>query len=141
MILFLRLFYDLQMYKSPLLHQRLKFIQSCKQRQTLYENRATKQTASSFAVLPLSSAAPAEAALCCGEAGEKEIESARGRMERRKREERLPPFPSSHRSPRASYFSIIAIFIGMPCGGLCGGDSCFAINLVRGREPGFHIPH
>ena len=30
------------------------------------------------------------------------------------REERLPPFPSSHRSPRAFYFSIIAIFIGIP---------------------------
>ena len=41
------------MYKSPLLHYRLKFIQSCKQRQTLYGNRATKSTASSFVVLPL----------------------------------------------------------------------------------------
>ena len=128
------------MYKSPLLHYRLKFIQSCKQRQTLYGNRATKQTASSFAVLPLF---PAQAALCCGQAGEKEKESARGMMERgkrgRKRGSRLFPLPMV---PRAlSIFSIIAIFIGMPCGSSCGGGSCFAMNLVRGREPGFHILH
>ena len=38
----------------------------------------------------------AEAFLCRGEAGEKEKESARGTMGRGKREERLPPFPSSH---------------------------------------------
>ena len=56
----------------------------------------------------------AEASLCCGEAGDKEKESARGTMGRGNREERLPPFPSSHRSPRAFYFSIIAIFIGIP---------------------------
>ena len=54
---------------------------------------------------------------------EKEIESARGTMERGKREERLPPFPSSHRPPRAFYFSIIAVFIGIPRGSLCGGES------------------
>ena len=34
--------------------------------------------------------------LCCGEAGEKEKESARGTMG--------TPFPSSHRPPRAFYF-------------------------------------
>ena len=42
--------------------------------------------------------------LCCGEAGEKEKESARGTMGRGKRDGRLPPFPSSHRPPRAFYF-------------------------------------
>ena len=48
--------------------------------------------------------------LCCGEAGEKEKESARGTMGRGKREERLPPFPSSHRPPRAFYFCRLLIF-------------------------------
>ena len=43
----------------------------------------------------------AEASLCCGEAGEKEKESARGTIGRGKREERFPPFPSSHLSLRA----------------------------------------
>ena len=38
---------------------------------------------------------------------EKEKESARGAMGRGKREERFPPFPSSHRPPRAFYFSIV----------------------------------
>ena len=42
-----------------------------------------------------------------------------GTMGRGKREERLPPFPSSHRAPRAFYFSIIAIFTRMPSEGLC----------------------
>ena len=128
------------MYKSPLLHYRLKFIQSCKQRQTLYGNRATKQTASSFAVLPLSSA---ETALRCREVGgerKRERGGHDGKGKERKKE-RLPPFPSSHRSLLAFYFSIIAILIGIPCGSFCGGDSCFAINWVRGREPGFHIAH
>ena len=54
-----------------------------------------------FRNVPLSSA---EASLCCGEAGEEEKESAQGRMGRGKREERLPPLPSSHRPPRAFYF-------------------------------------
>ena len=53
---------------------------------------------------------------------EKEIESARGTMERGKREERLTPFPSSHRPPRAFCFSIITV-IGIPSGSLCGGES------------------
>ena len=38
-----------------------------------------------------------------GDWGERK-ESARGTMGRGKREERLPLFPSSHRSPRAFYF-------------------------------------
>ena len=43
--------------------------------------------------------------------------------EREKRDSRL--FPFSHRPPRASFFffSIIAIFIGIPSGSLCGGES------------------
>ena len=48
--------------------------------------------------------------LCCGEAGEKEKGSARGTMGRGKREERLPPFPSSHRPPLAFYFCRLLIF-------------------------------
>ena len=45
-----------------------------------------------------------EASLCCGEAEEKEKDSARGTMGRGMREERLPPFSSSHRPRRAFYF-------------------------------------
>ena len=41
----------------------------------------------------------AEASLCRREAGEKEIESARGTVGRGKREKRLPSFPSSHLPP------------------------------------------
>ena len=60
---------------------------------------------------------PPQRPLCVvGRLGEKEKESALGTIGRGKREEKLPPFPSSHRSPRAFYFFIIAIFIGMPCG-------------------------
>ena len=39
---------------------------------------------------------------------------------RKESRETLPPFPSSHRPPRAFYFSIIVIFIGTPGGSLCG---------------------
>ena len=42
--------------------------------------------------------------MCCGEAGEKEKDSARGTTGRGMREERLPPFSSSHRPRRAFYF-------------------------------------
>ena len=55
-----------------------------------------------------------EASLCRMEAGEKEKESARGTMGRRKIYERLPSFLSSRRPRRASYFSITAIFIVIP---------------------------
>ena len=68
------------------------------------------------AMKPLSSA---EAFLCCREAGEKlkkKRAGARWEVEREKRQERLPSFPSSHRYLRAIYFSIIAIFIGIPSG-------------------------
>ena len=56
---------------------------------------------SGFAFAPLSSA---EASLCRGEAGKKEKESARGIMGRGRKKSLFPPFPSSHRHPRAFYF-------------------------------------
>ena len=37
-------------------------------------------------------------------------------------------FPSSHRPSRAFCFSIIAIFIGIPNGSLCGGESLETIK-------------
>ena len=40
----------------------------------------------------------------------------------KERAEASPPFLSSHRPPRAFYFSIIAIFIGIPSGSLCRGE-------------------
>ena len=49
-----------------------------------------------------------------------------------KREERLPPFPSSHPSPRGFYFSII--FIGIPSGSLCGGE--LALSILSPPPPG-----
>ena len=83
---------------------------------------------------------PPQRPLCVvGRSGEKEKESARGTMGRGKREEKLPPFPSSHRSPRAFYFFDYCYFYWDALRGLCGGESCFAINLVRVREPGFHV--
>ena len=46
-------------------------------------------------------------------------------MKRGKRGERLTPFPSFHCPARAYFifFLIFAIFIGIPSGSLCGGDS------------------
>ena len=52
--------------------------------------------------------------LCRREVGEKEKESARAGREGGREKERLSPFSSSHRPPRAFYFSIIAIFVGIP---------------------------
>ena len=51
----------------------------------------------------------AEVSLCRREAGEKE-NSKRAWQDGREKERKLPLFPSSHRPPRAYYFSIIAIF-------------------------------
>ena len=68
----------------------------------------------------LFSLASAEASLYRREAREREKESARETMRRGKR--RSEVFPSSHRPPRAFYFSVIAIFIGIPSGSLCGED-------------------
>ena len=39
------------------------------------------------------------------------------------RDKKLTPFRSSHRPSRAFYFSITAIFIGMPSESLSGGES------------------
>ena len=66
------------------------------------------------------SLASAEASLYRREAVERKKESAWGTMGREKR--RSEVFSSSHRPPRAFYFSIIAIFIGIPSGSLCGED-------------------
>ena len=66
------------------------------------------------------SLASAEASLNRREAVEREKEDTRGTMGREKR--RSEVFSSSHRPPRAFYFSIIAIFIGIPSGSLCGED-------------------
>ena len=63
---------------------------------------------------------PAEASLYRRETGEREKESTRGTMGREKRKSEV--FSSSHRPPRAFYFLIIAIFIGIPRGSLCGEE-------------------
>jgi len=73
-----------------------------------------------------------ETSLCCGEAGEKEKESAQGTMVRGKREERLPPFPSSHLPLRAFYFSDYCYFYRdtqrEPLRRREGREGCTAIN-------------
>ena len=79
----------------------------------------------------------AESSLCCGEAGEKKRKRAGHDGKGKDRRQASPPFPSSHRPPRAFYFSIIAIFIGVPSGSLCGGERSsnrFDVNrkLTRG---------
>ena len=56
-------------------------------------------------------------------------------MGRGKREERLPPFPSSNRPPRAFFFSVIAIFIGMSSGSLCGGERDDTVLLRNNIHP------
>ena len=66
---------------------------------------------------------PPQKHLCIvGTAGEKEKESARGTIH----------------TPRAFYFSIIAIFTGIPSGIpsgiLCGGESDFRIKKETGAE-------
>ena len=82
----------------------------------------------------------AETSWCCGEAGEKEKESARARWEgeREKRGSRtfslFPSFPAHF-----LFFSIIAIFIGIPSGSLCGGES-FHLKARRSNNSKTH-PH
>ena len=66
------------------------------------------------------SLASAEASLYRREAVEREKEDTRGTMGREKRTSEV--FSSSHRPPRAFYFSIIAIFIGIHSGSLCGEE-------------------
>ena len=46
------------------------------------------------------------------------MKARRGRSEAEREETR--PFPSTHRPPRGYNFLIIAIFIGIPSGSLCG---------------------
>ena len=77
-------------------------------------NTLTSPKNSSFSL------ASAEASLYRREAVEREKEDTRGTMGREKR--RSEVFSSSHRPPRAFYFSIIAIFIGIPSGSLCGEE-------------------
>ena len=81
-----------------------------------------------------------EAFLCCREAGEKEKGSTRGAMGRENREERLPPFPSSHRFSRAFYFLIFATFVWKPSGRLCRGERCSGMvvwcSRVEPKVPG-----
>ena len=55
-------------------------------------------------------------------------------MGRGKREERLHPVPSSHRPPRAFYFSIIAIFIETPSGNLCGGETTTQVSENQQKQ-------
>ena len=57
--------------------------------------------------------------------GWREGKRERDRDDGKGKEKKLPPFPSSHRPPRAFYFSIIAIFIGMSSETLCGGGSLY----------------
>ena len=64
-----------------------------------------------FSSVSLSSA---EAPFCRRKAGERGKESAEDDGKGKKM--KLPPFPSSHRPLRSCYFSIIAIFIGIPSG-------------------------
>ena len=66
------------------------------------------------------SLASAEASLYRREAVERGKEDTRRTMGREKR--RSEVFSSSHRPPRAFYFSIIAIFIGIHSGSLCGEE-------------------
>ena len=63
----------------------------------------------------------AEASLCCGEAGEKEKRGRGARREERK--EKRGAFFLLPIVPRAlSIFSIIAIFVEISSGNLCGGE-------------------
>ena len=66
------------------------------------------------------SLASAEASLYRREAVERGKEDTRRTMGREKR--RSEVFSSSHRPPRAFYFLIIAIFIGIHSGSLCGEE-------------------
>lgn len=72
----------------------------------------------------------AEASLCRREA---ERKKKRGAGHDGKRQEIERPFPSSYCPPRAFYFSIIAIFIWIPRGSLCGGGRSprtFSTSLI-----------
>ena len=44
--------------------------------------------------------------------------------------QRLPPFPSFYRPPRAFYFRLLTLLFGIPSRSLCGGES-YASNGTR----------
>ena len=67
----------------------------------------------------------AEASLCCREAGEKE-----GRLGRKKKMARGGEGGTIRVSPRAFYFSIIAIFTVISSGSLCGGERVYPARLI-----------
>ena len=65
---------------------------------------------------------PPQRPLCVvGRLGRKK-KRARGARWEGGREKRGPPFPSSHRPPRAFYFFDYFILMGIPSGSLCGGE-------------------
>ena len=64
--------------------------------------------------------------MCLREAGDREKRKRAGDDGKGKERKRGPLFTSSHRPPRAIYFSIIVIFIGIPSGSLCAGERKYA---------------
>ena len=64
--------------------------------------------------------------MCLREAGEREKRKRAGDDGKGKERKRGPLFPSFHRPPRAIYFWIIDIFIGIPSGSLCAGERKYA---------------
>ena len=68
--------------------------------------------------------------MCLREAGQSKKRKRAGDDGKEKERKRGPLFPVSHRPPRAFYFSIIVIFIGIPSGSLCAGER---------KYPGFWI--
>ena len=76
----------------------------------------------------------AGASLCGRKAGQKEKESARGAMGRGKREERLPPFPSSHRPLRAFYFPLLLFLLGYSAGACAEETGESRKNHNRGSD-------
>ena len=64
--------------------------------------------------------------MCLREAGDREKRKRAGDDGKGKERKRGPLFTSSHRPPRAIYFSIIVIFIGIPSGSLCAVERKYA---------------
>ena len=64
--------------------------------------------------------------MCLTEAGERDKRKRAGDDGKGKERKREPLFPSFHRPPRAIYFSIIDILIGIPSGSLCAGERKYA---------------
>ena len=74
-----------------------------------------------------------ETSLCCGEAGEKKKEKARGTMRRGKREERLPRLLPLPIFPCAFIFFDYCYFYTIPIGSLCGRES-FHLKARRSND-------